>query len=187
MATYHVVFVPRPDLNIDPSDWPASPLMPRDITAESEEDALEEAKGIIVEVRGEWWEFIADMKDEHAAAREAAWLDHWEPRVYRVNRPAVELEAVPTKIEQKRDDGTIAGWTCEYHTRERRQRFKVLLDGVVAGQLLERPATPEVANDASVWSIASASGPLSWKAANGLMIACRSALLHRSSPLGFST
>jgi hypothetical protein len=132
MATYLAMAIPKPGFTPDLS---TRPLAPRDITAGSDREALENADSLIAAEVGEFGESIRETRGDEAAAAFHAWAEQWQPWAQRVDRPAVDVE--PRKrTEEITRDGEVVGWHYHYSDETGAQSFDVLLDCAVHGLLV---------------------------------------------------
>ena len=136
MATYHVTVAPRPWEEPDPK---TRPLSPRDVTADSEQDALAQADAFIAEARHPIWQRAYEDAggDADAANRATDFIDQWQPIARRVERPTVEVQP-RALVSVTMRDGVVIGERYEYETPDGEQSFDVLIDGVVRGRLVGR-------------------------------------------------
>jgi hypothetical protein len=136
MATYHVTVVPRPG---EQPNANFCPLLPCDVTADSEAAALDQAETLICYSTEPLWECAYQNSggDEEAAGRAVAFVAQWQPTVRQVDRPSVDVKPRALVSETKRD-GIVVGTRYDYETPAGEQSFDVLIDGNVSGVLVGR-------------------------------------------------
>jgi len=175
MATYHVTVVPR--LGERPDAW-TRPLAPCDVTADSDEDALERAEKIIAAEDFRRWVNAHEKfgGDEAAADRKSAFLEQWQPVVLRVDRPTVELRPHGRPVDMVQGEALVSQ-LIEDGRGTNELSFDILVDGVISGRLSRRinemptqtfngdnilpfRTAKRKGHSARVWFIADASGPL---------------------------
>jgi hypothetical protein len=165
MATYHVTVVPRPGEEPHPA---TCPLMPCDVMADSEADALDQAGSCIAETMQCVWEAYLAHGDTEILDREMDEIEQWQPIVRHVDRPAVALEPRAEIIAMPH-----GGQLYDYGETTGTESFDVLIDGSTCGRLERRAATAAALKIAAgnvapignavgerVWLIAAARGPL---------------------------
>jgi hypothetical protein len=161
MATFHLTMIPKP--GIEPSI--ASPLSPRDISASSEVDAMEEAQSLLGDVLGEWSE-VKEMSegDEAAMAFDEA-AEDWVPTVRRVDRPCIHLRPICFTPGVERDDDDLdssyISLRYDYGQETGAQAFDVLADKVICGRLVEGRRELPGGDVVRVWCLQDATGALS--------------------------
>jgi hypothetical protein len=161
MATFEVTMTPKP--GIEPSI--ASPLSPRDISAGSEIDAMEEAQSLLGDVLGEWSE-VKEMSegDEAAMAFDEA-AEDWVLTVRRVDRPCIHLRPIcfTPGVERNNDDldSSYISLRYDYGQETGTQAFDVLADKVVCGRLVEGRRDLPGGGVVRVWRLQDATGALS--------------------------
>jgi hypothetical protein len=100
MATYLAMAIPKPGFTPDAL---TRPLAPRDITADSDEEALENADSLIAAEVGEFGDGIRESQGDEAAAAFYARARQWKPWVQQVDRPVVDVEPRKRTEEITRD------------------------------------------------------------------------------------
>jgi hypothetical protein len=137
MATFEVTMTPKPESA--PSIAP--PMPPRDISASSEIDAMEEAQSLLMDVLGEWSEAKEMSEGPEAAEKFNEAAEDWLLVVRRVDRPCIRLRPIcfTPGVERADDDlnGSYVSLRYDYGQESGTQAFDVLADEVVYGRLVE--------------------------------------------------
>jgi hypothetical protein len=161
MATFHATMTPKPGSK--PSIAP--PMSPRDISASSEVEAMEEAQSLLMDVLGEWSE-VKEMSEGSKAARafdKAA--EDWVPVVRRVDRPCIHLRPICFTPGAVRDDDDLdsshVNLRYDYGQETGTQAFDVLADKVICGRLVEGRRELPDGGVVRVWCLQDATGALS--------------------------
>jgi hypothetical protein len=134
MATYHATIVPRP--RDEPPDPKTRPLSPRDVTADTEADALTQVDAFLAEAGYHAWRRVYErFGDADLASLITDNSGDWQVNVRLVLRPSVHIEprAITTEIVR---DGVIVGETYNYEGGAGEESFDVLLNGLVNGVLV---------------------------------------------------
>jgi hypothetical protein len=158
VATYQLVAVPKAGRNPSPS---ARPLAPRDLAANSDNEAMEYATPFIDQQIGELCEALRVTHGEEAANEFEAMAAQWQPQVRRVNRPIVDVNRRSWTTDGIRN-GVVVGQHIHYATETGEQAFDVLVGGEVTGLLTEgrRIAAGERNRLVRVWHLREARGVL---------------------------
>ena len=151
MATYYVMVVPRPGEDPDPT---TCPLAPRDVSADSEEEAVRVAEAYILEDEHEISELYETSGGMNPAEEWAGYAKQWQVVAQRVDRPTVDLKPYAYVSDIVRDDHVI-GQSYDYGEELGTASFEVLIAGIVSGRLTRRPQ-----GGRRVWFIDDAQGPL---------------------------
>jgi hypothetical protein len=145
MPTYYVQVLPPPGEWLDPATCPFSP---RDITADSEEDALAEARARLAE--------DANGADDGSDYREPS-IGGWRIVAHAVQRPAIDLRPHGTRIDIV-VDGVVRGQHFDYGEATNAESYDVLADDIVCGRLVRRdPIAAEASPGSNVVPLRSAS------------------------------
>jgi hypothetical protein len=162
MAIYHVMAVPKAGEDPPPA---ARPLAPRDISADSDQHALERTASLIAEEVGEFYESILQTQGDEAADAFYAAMQRWQPMARRVERPHIDVKP-RSWITDALHDGKVVGQHFNYGEDTGEQMFDVFVDGAVCGCLVEgRRRSLTLTGDGQrheirVWMLREAAGAL---------------------------
>jgi hypothetical protein len=160
MATFEVTMTPKPGSK--PSIAPL--VSPRDISASSEVEAMEEAQSLLTDVLGEWSEAKEMSEGPEAAEQFAEAAEDWLLVVRRVDRPCIHLRPICFTPGVERDDdldSSYVGLRYDYVQETGTQAFDVLADKVICGRLVEGRRGLPGGDVVRVWRLKDATGALS--------------------------
>ena len=161
MPTFHTTMTPKPGST--PAIAP--PMSPRDISASSEIDAMEEAQSLLMDVLGERSEAKEMSEGPEAAEQFDEAAEGWLLVVRRVDRPCIHLRPICFTAGVERDDGDLDGsyvsLRYDYGQETGTQIFDVLADKVICGCLVEGRRELPGGDVVRIWRLQDATGALS--------------------------
>jgi hypothetical protein len=161
MPTYYVTAEPIPEQS---PDLRSCPLLPFDVVADNEAEAVEHGQMIVDDDAHRRWKAVLLgmegideleddlLNDEDAAEAAVAYVDQWRVVAKLVDRSPVEIKRVERKVDTMRD-GQAVGTAPDYTDLS----FDVLIGGVLCGQITRRFNEPQ---GAVIWYIVNPEGPL---------------------------
>jgi hypothetical protein len=161
MLTFHATVTPKPGSK--PSIAP--PMSPRDISASSEIDAMEEAQSLLMDVLGEWSEAKELSEGAEAVEQFDEAAEDWLLVVRRVDRPGIHLRPICFTPGVERDDDDLdssyVSLRYDYGQETGTQAFDVLADKVICGRLVEGRRGLPGGDVVRIWRLKDATGALS--------------------------